>query len=444
MLRSFSAWRTIILILLLIGLPRLSFSLPPTERMTLKNGLRLTVSKDHSLPFVTFQLIIDGGSRLDPPDKGGLSYLTAKGLLHGTTSHTARQMSQTLDFLGASLSSSSSRDYTSVGFKVLKKDLIRGFNLFVDAFTQPVFPEDEFRREIQRTLGAIKSGEEDPGELCEREFTKALFAATPYGHPVVGTEESLARLTRNDLASFHDTFIRPNNAILVIVGDVTLHEIQKDLVPRLEGWINRPAPQPSFDQGTASDIKVLTKDRAITQANIVLGNPGPKRNNPDFFAMVVMNYILGGGGFSSRLLNEIRAKRGFAYSVHSAFDFKKYTGSFSVSLQTKNDSAREAISIVLNELKKMQKEPVTDKELEGARKYLTGSFPLRFDTQAKLAGFLAQVEFYGLGADYADNYASNIRAVTKDDVQRVAIKHLSPDNYILVIVGNLKEAGFGE
>jgi zinc protease len=175
-----------------------------------------------------------------------------------------------------------------------------------------------------------------------------------------------------------------------------------------------------------------------------LGNVGSKRNNPDFFAMVVMNYILGGGGFSSRLFTEIRAKRGFAYSVHSAFDFKKYTGSFSISLQTKNASAREAISIVLDEIKKMQTEPVTDKELEGARKYLTGSFPLRLDTQAKLAGFLAQVEFYGLGVDYADNYASRILAVTKEDVQRVATKYLRPDNYILVVVGNLKEAGFGE
>jgi len=441
---SYTCWWSISLFLLLLALPHLSFSLPPAERVTLQNGLRLIVSEDHSLPFVTFQLIIDGGSRLDPPDKGGLSYMTARGLLHGTTRHTAQQMNQALDFLGASLSSSSSKDYTSVGLKVLKKDLNQGFNLFMDAVTQPVFPEEEFRREIQRTLGAIKSEEEDPGEFSEREFTKALFATTPYGHPVIGIEESLARLKRNDLASFHDTYIRPNNAILVLVGDVTPDEIKKSLIPRLEGWIDRTISQPSFEHSPVSGVKILTTDRAITQANIVLGNVGPKRNNPDFFTMVVMNYILGGGGFSSRLFTEIRAKRGFAYSVHSAFDFKKYTGSFSISLQTKNASAREAISIVLDEIKKMQTEPVTDKELEGARKYLTGSFPMRLDTQAKLAGFLAQVEFYGLGADYADNYASRILAVTKEDVQRVATKYLHPDNYILVVVGNLEEAGFGE
>jgi zinc protease len=370
--------------------------------------------------------------------------MTARGLLHGTTRHTAQQMSQALDFLGASLSSSSSNDYTSVGFKVLKKDLIQGFSLFMDAVTQPIFPEEEFRREIQRTLGVIKSEEEDPGDLSEREFEKALFAGTVYGHPVVGTEESLTGLKRNDLVSFHNTYIRPGNAILVIVGDVTPDEIKKNLISRLEIWSAQAASQAPYEQSPVSGVKVLTTDRSITQANIVLGNVGPKRNNPDFFSMVVMNYILGGGGFSSRLFTEIRAKRGFAYSVHSAFDFKKYAGSFSVTLQTKNASAREAVSIVLDEIKKMQAGPVTDQELEGARKYLTGSFPLRLDTQAKLAGFLAQVEFYGLGIDYADNYASRIRAVIKEDVQRVAVKYLSPDSYILVVVGNLKEAGFAE
>lgn len=422
--------------------PNLAFSLPSTKRVTLHNGLRLVVAEDHSLPFVTFQLIIDGGSRADPPNKEGLSYMTAKGLLHGTVNHTAQQMSKALDFIGANLSANSSKDYVSVSLKVLKKDLIQGFNLFMDAVTQPIFPEDEFRREVQRTIGVIKSVEEDPGGLSEREFFKTLFTGTPYGHPVVGTEESLPRLTRNDLVSFYTTYIRPNQSILVIVGDIKLTEVNKDLMSRLETWSARDVPAISYNQIPSSGVKILTIDRMITQANVVLGNSGPPRKNPDFFSIAVMNYILGGGGFSSRLLTEVRAKRGFAYSIHSVFDLKKFAGSFSVHFQTKNDSAREAIEIVLEEMKKMQTAPVTDKELEGARKYLTGSFPLRLDTQAKLAGFLAQVEFYGLGDDYADTYISRIMAVTKEDVQRVARKYLDPLNYALVVVGNLKEAQF--
>jgi zinc protease len=332
----------------------------------------------------------------------------------------------------------------SVSLKVLKKDLSQGFTLLMDTLMQPTFPEEELRREIQRTLGAIKSEEEDPGDLAEKEFDKGVFSATPYGHPVMGTEESLARLTRIDLVTFHDSFFRPNDTILVVVGDITPDEIRKNLVQTLDTWSPKTKPGFSHEFAPVPGEKTLTIDRAITQANIVLGNPGPKRNNPDFFPMAVMNYILGGGGFSSRLLTEIRAKRGFAYSVHSAFDFKKYSGSFSVSLQTKNESAREAISVVLEEIRKMQQQPVTDKELEGARKYLTGSFPLRLDTQAKLAVFLAQVEYYGLGADYADTYGSHIRAVTREDIQRVAKKYLNPDNYLLVVVGNLKEAGLAE
>jgi len=213
---------------------------------------------------------------------------------------------------------------------------------------------------------------------------------------------------------------------------------------RLETWSARDVPAISYNQIPSSGVKILTIDRMITQANVVLGNSGPPRKNPDFFSIAVMNYILGGGGFSSRLLTEVRAKRGFAYSIESVFDLKKFAGSFSVHFQTKNDSAREAIEIVLEEMKKMQTAPVTDKELEGARKYLTGSFPLRLDTQAKLAGFLAQVEFYDLGYDYADTYTSRIMAVTKEDIQRVAKKYLNPDNYTLVAVGNLKEVGFKE
>ena len=435
-------WWPLNFIFFLILFPSHSFSLPPTERMSLQNGLRLIVSEAHSLPFVTFQLIIDGGSRFDPPNKEGLSYLTAKGLLHGTIKHTSKQMNELLDFMGANLHTDSSKDYITVGFKVLKKDLFQGFHLFMDVITLPVFPKDEFHSEIQRTLGIIKSVEEDPKELSEREFFKTLFAGTPYGHPVIGTEESILKLTRNDLAAFHSSYVRPNRAILVITGDISLNEIKMDLMSRLEAWPAGNVLPTSHKQPSAQNTKILTLERAISQANITLGNLAPQRNNPDFFPMIVTNYILGGGGFSSRLLTEIRAKRGLAYSIRSTFHFKKRVGSFLVSLQTKNDSAQEAISIVLEEIKKLQKEPVTDIELEGARKYLTGSFPLQLDTQAKLAGFLAQVEFYGLGEDYAHNYVSCIMAVTKEDVQRVAKKYLNPYNYTLVIVGNLKEGRF--
>jgi len=180
-------------------------------------------------------------------------------------------------------------------------------------------------------------------------------------------------------------------------------------------------------------------DRQISQANIVLGSPGISRGNPDFYALSVMNYILGSGGFASRLLEEIRNKRGLAYSVESFFDPGRYEGSFQVVLETKNASAREAISLVVAQIKLMQEALVSEKELEGAKKYLIGSFPLRVDTQAKLAGFMIQEEYYGLGQDYPDKYPGLIRSVTREEVLRVARSYLHPEKYVLVIVGNLKE-----
>ena len=182
-------------------------------------------------------------------------------------------------------------------------------------------------------------------------------------------------------------------------------------------------------------------DRGITQANIILGHAGVSRDNPDYYALTVMNYILGGGGFSSRLVRKIRNKRGLAYSVASFFDPGKYPGSFQIVLQTKNSSAREAISLSLQEMERIRKELVSEKELEGAKKYLIGSFPMRLDTQGKLANFLTQVEYYGLGPDYPEKYPSLIRSITREEVLRVAKKYLHPKNTILVVVANLKEAG---
>jgi zinc protease len=187
--------------------------------------------------------------------------------------------------------------------------------------------------------------------------------------------------------------------------------------------------------------KTVKINRPITQANIILGHAGVSRENPDFYAITVMNYILGGGGFASRLTEEIRNKRGLAYSVGSFFDPGKYPGSFQIALQTKNSSAREAIAISLREMERIQKELVSEKELEGAKKYLIGSFPMRFDTQGKLVNFLTQVEYYGLGLDYPEKYPSFIQSITREEVLRVAKKYLHPRNYVLVIVANLKEAG---
>ena len=432
----------IFFLLIWLALPEgFLYAMPPVQRAVLSNRLVLLVSEERSLPFVTFQLLIDSGSWKDPSGEEGLSYLTARGLLLGTSKHTANQINEELDFMGASLNSSSGRDSAALTLRILKKDLDKGMDLFMEVLNQPTFPEEEIRREIEKTLATIQSEEDQPEQVAEKEFQKTLFLNSPYGHPVEGTKESVPKLTREGVIRFYRSCYHPHSAILTVVGDITDDEVKTKLVPRLEKWPTGEIPKLVFMTKFENEQKTVKLDRPITQANIILGNAGVSRENPDYYALTVMNYILGGGGFASRLVKEIRNKRGLAYSVASFFDAGKYPGSFQIALQTKNASAHEAIALSLQQMERIQKELVSETELEGAKKYLIGSFPMRLDTQGKLAGFLTQVEYYDLGLDYAKKYPVLIRSVTREDVLRVAKKYLHPKKYVLVIVANLKEAG---
>jgi zinc protease len=416
-------------------------AMPPVHKIVLPNRLVVLVCEEHSLPFVTLQLLIDSGSRRDPTSEDGLAYLTARGLLLGTSKRTVTAINKELDFMGASLNVSPGRDYTVLSLRTLKKDLDKGFSLFMEVLTEPTFPEEEIKREVEKTLALIQSLEDQPEDVAEKEFQKALFLTGPYGHPVEGTKESIPRIKREAIIRFFHTYYHPNDSILAVVGDITAEEVKTRILPILEKWQIGKIQEEPFNPAFAEGPETVKINRQITQANIIIGNAGISRNNPDFYALTVMNYILGGGGFASRLLEEIRNKRGLAYSVESFFDPGKYPGSFQIVLQTKNSSAREAISLALQQIERFRKEPVSDEELEGAKKYLIGSFPLRLDTQGKLASFLIQVEYYGLGLDYPQKYPSLIKSVTSKDVLRVAKTYLHPESYILVVVADLKDAG---
>jgi len=432
----------VILLSLLFALKADSlFAMPQVRRMVLPNQLVLLVSEEHSIPLVTLRLLVEAGSRRDPPGKEGLANMTANGLLLGTSSYSVTAFNEALDFMGASLGASAERDYATLTLRTLKKDLDRGFDLFMEALTRPTFPDDEVRRQTEKTLAAIQSAEERPGHVAGKAFRSALLPGSPYGHPVKGTEESLPRITRETILQFRRTFYHPNNAILAVVGDITLDEVRTRLIPRLSQWPRAMIPDEHFTPTFARGPETIAIERHITQANIILGHQGVSRNNPDYYALSVMNYILGGGGFGSRLMEEIRVKRGLAYSVVSYFAPGKYPGLFQVIVQTRNASAQETISLIRQEMERIQTEPVSGEELEKAKKYLIGSFPFRLDTQSKLASFLTQVEYHGLGLDYPEKHASYINAVTQDDVLRVARSYLDPEHAILVVVANLKEAG---
>jgi zinc protease len=226
-----------------------------------------------------------------------------------------------------------------------------------------------------------------------------------------------------------------------VVGDVTEQEVVALIAESFKGWnpsgsaAAAPTTPPAIEK-----TRVIAIDKDITQANVVMGHVGINRENPDYYAVSLMNYILGGGGFSSRLMDNIRDNRGLAYSVYSAFAAQKQPGAFRVEVQTKNESTNEAVGEILKEIRRMQAELVSERELADAKAYLTGSFPLRMDTSGKIAGILTSVELFNLGIDYPQKYPALINAVTREDVQRVARKYLLPDRMVVVVVANQQKA----
>ncbi len=409
-------------------------------RLTLSNGARVIVSEQHAIPMVVIQVLLDAGARRDPKGKEGLAGLTADLLTEGTKKRSASQISEAVDSLGASLDSGADTDYASVGLTVLSKDLDRGLDLLFDVLLQPSFPDAEIARRRDAALASIQAEQDNPGRLAGRRFLELVFPEEPYGHPVIGTSDALKKLKRSEIVDFYRRFYRPDQAIISISGDVSTEDIRTRLEAGFRDWkpgAEAPFVYPEVKLPVAS---VATIDKPLTQSNIILGHRGLTRNNPDYYAVTVMNFILGGGAFTSRLMDSVRVKGGLAYSVGSGFSVNKSPGSFQVSLQTKNASASEAIQRTCSEIERIREEEVSDEEISDAKLYLTGSFPLRLDSNAKMAGFLAQVDFFQLGDDYIERYAERINAVSKQDILRVARKYLRPEELSLVLVGNLAEA----
>jgi zinc protease len=406
-------------------------------RQQLPNGLVWLFSEQRGLPLVRFNFLIKAGVLCDPPGKAGLANLTALLLNQGTKSRTASQIAQQVDFLGAKLGASGSPDFASVGLTVLKKDLEPGLDLLQDILLNPVFDKNEIKRKVSQLQASFKTDQDEPGIVASRAFQRRIFGPNPYAHPTKGTPAGLKAIERQDLVNFHRKYYRPNNAILTVVGDLSFEEAQ-ELVAKIFGkWQAEPVSLPEVPPPpklTAAKTIVIDKD--ITQANIIWGHLGIARKNPDFYALQVLNYILGGGGFSSRLLTNIREKRGLVYFAGSNFVAGLEPGAFTIGLETKNSSAKEAVTQVIQEVEKIRTQPVSTDELESAKSYLIGSFPSKMDSTAKRAALLAYVEFYGLGLDYPWRYPSLIKDLTPADIQKTAEKYLHPETYLLVVVGN--------
>ena len=432
----------IVILLLLISYFTLSseaYALKVT-RNVLPNGLIVLHSENHSLPIVMITLIIKAGQVNELKDKAGLANLVAELLAEGTKNRGSKDISEEIDFIGASLNASAGGDYLTVSLSILKKDIDKGFDIFSDIIFNPVFPAEEIERKKAQMKGFLRQREEEPSFLADRAFRKEIFGEHPYGRLIEGSAETIDTIRRDDLIRFYSEYFLPNNSILSVAGDLTPDEVNGLIKRYLSVWKRADLPARAI-QGIDGQRtkKVIRIDKELTQANIVLGHLGISRDNPDYYAVSVMNYVLGGGGFSSRLMQSVRDKMGLAYDVHSFFASHKEGGFFEIGLQTKNESAHTAVEEILKQIAWIRRDHISEEELAEAKAYLTGSFPRRLDTNRKIADFLASVEFYALGFDYAEKYPVYINSVTKEDVLRVARKYLTAEDYVLVVVANQKK-----
>ena len=360
--------------------------------------------------------------------------------MQGTTTQDATRISQRIESVGGSLAAGADLDFTSVHLAVLKKDLPLGLELLADILLNPQFAEPEVARKTAEMKARLKRMEEEPRQIAQLAFAKRLFGGHPYAHPVEGSVATLDRLTRADTQRFFQSFYRPNNALVTIVGQITLEEAAAVLEKALGSWQAAPVQKPPAapPQGPARP-ELVKIDRPGSQAHILWGHLGVARRNPDYYALQVMNYILGGGGFVSRLMDQIRDNLGLTYGIQSHFDAREFPGAFEISVETKNQNANQAVAEIMKELKKFLEQGVTASELDEAKAYLTGSFPLRMDTNGKMVKLLSAIEFYGLGLDFPEKYPQWINALNREEILRVARQYLRPDKFLLVVVGEQKE-----
>lgn len=410
---------------------------PKIQYWTLANGARVYFVASHEIPMLQIRAVFDAGSSRDPVDRAGLARLTSAMLGEGTGALNADDIASRFEGLGAEFGAAVDRDMVTVDLRSLSDSALLNpaLDLFAQILTAPSLPAPSLERERAQALVALQKDRQSPGATAAKVFYRELYGAHPYAHDPLGEATSLKAVTRDDLVSFHRRYYVGANAWLVIVGDASTRQarrIARQVAGRLpDGDAAGPLPPvPALD---APRQKVTAFP--ATQTHIYLGQPGVRRGDPDYFPLYVGNYILGGGGFVSRLTDEVREKRGLSYSVYSYFLPLRMPGPFMLGLQTKNAQREEALKIARQVLVDFVANGPTDREIEAAKKNITGGFPLRLDSNSKIAENLAVIGFYGLPLTYLDDFIPHVEAVTADQIREAFRRRIRPDQMVTVIVG---------
>jgi len=418
--------------------PSVSFTIPEIERMVLPNGIILYLLEDHELPLIHMQTAIRTGSLYEPADKIGLAAITGVVMrTGGAGSHTGDEVDKIADQLAAQLSMGIGLDVASGSLNLLKKDFTKGLALFADMLIHPAFEEEKLTLAKNNTIEAIRRRGDRPAGIASRGFSKSIYGATsPYAR--LSTEKTIQAISRLDLVQFHQTYFAPNNLMLGVTGDFDKKAMVKEIKAAFRGWKKKKVVLPSVVRGVEEKKGgVYSVDKAISQTQIRMGHLGIKQTNPDYYAVSIMNDILGGNGFSSRLFRDIRTTRGLAYSVGSIFSPGNFEpGVFLAYAETRTEATYQTISAMTEQIAKIRTELVTDEELRSAKDGFLNSFVFSFTDSTQIVARKMTTEYYRLPSNFLERFRDNVSKVTKEKVREAAEKYLHPDRLIIFSVGH--------
>lgn len=416
-------------------------AVPAPSVTTLSNGLRVIAVPRPGSGLVTVEALVRAGGARDSKNKGGVASMTADLLTQGAGGRTAPQIAEAVEALGTSINANAGWDGSSAEMTVIRGRLAQAMPLLADVVIRPAFAPAEVQRLKTQTLDDLAVSLQEPGTLVRFAATKALFGDAPYGHPLGGTPETVRAIGRADVAAFHRANYRPDNAVLLIVGDITARDAFDLAARNFGGWKRPAAPllEPPALPAPTGKRRVLVIDKPdADQAAVYVIRPGIRREDPAYYRGIVANAVLG-TGFSSRLNREVRIKRGLSYGAGSGLDARRGVGPFVAVSQTKNPSAGEVAQVIVGELGRLATAPLPQAELATRQAVLTGGFSRSLETTAGLAGRVSELALYGLPLAELNRYLPTVRAVTPAQARQFARERLSPSAATVLVVGDAKQ-----
>jgi zinc protease len=405
------------------------------QTVTSPGGIKAWLVEDHSLPLISMQFAMSGGSAQDPDDKPGVANFLTAMMDEGAGDLKAEAFQQEMETLAIKMSYDAGRDTFSGSFQTLTENRPRAIELLSMALTKPRFDADAIERMRRQLQAGIAFDLKNPDKIANEAWYRLAFPHHPYGRPTTGTLESVGKITATDLEDYRKRVFAKDNLLVTVVGDIDAQALGT-MLDKVFGGLSekaelKPVPEAELKGGPHQEIVEMDVPQSVVQ----FGHGAIPRKDDDYITAFVLNYILGGGGFNSRLMEEVREKRGLAYSVYTYLQSYKNASVYLGGVATKNDAVKTSLEVIRKELERMATDGPTEQELADAKSYLTGSYALRFDSSGKIASQLLGIQIEDLGIDYVDKRNGLVEAVTIADVRRVAKRLLQPGNLIVTIVG---------